>query len=148
MHGKRPGTDLGIARIEINDFRRRSAVGRCATGHDWSVVIAFVNVHVIVAQAGWIGTTDGDSRLETSPVSWGARQSQRECVAVYAFNTRAFVEGTAANGGTDPIQLRPGGIKRSRARRRRVQTGCEDPEYNQANTRNKKKRADSGARRH
>ena len=74
-------------------------------------VIAFVNVKIVVAQAGWIGATDDDARLQARPVSRRPRQGHQKRIAVYAFDTGAFVRRTTANSRADPIHRGAAGIK-------------------------------------
>src|SRR5207302_8822235 len=109
VHRKLPGTDSWVARIKINDFGRCSAVR--GFSYEWPGVIAFVNVKIIVAEAGWIGATDDNPRLEPRPISRRARQSQRERIAVYAFDTGAFIQRAATNRRPYPIQGGATGIE-------------------------------------
>jgi len=69
MDRKLPRANVRIARIEVNNFGRCPAVGRFSAWDDRASVITFVDVNVVVAQAGRIGATDGNAGFETGPIS-------------------------------------------------------------------------------
>ena len=69
MHGKLARANIWVAGIKVDDFRGRSAVCRHATRYDWPGVIAFVNIEVVVAQAGRVSATNYDTGLEAGPIS-------------------------------------------------------------------------------
>ena len=64
---------------------------RLSARDDRASVITLVNVDVVIACAGRVGTTDDNTGFEAGPISRCPGQSKNKRVAVYALHARAFV---------------------------------------------------------
>lgn len=70
-----------------------------------------MNIHIVVSYTRRVSATDNNACFEASPVTWRTGQSQSEGIAVYAFNTGAFVQRTAASRRPCPIQRWAGRVE-------------------------------------